>query len=138
MTSPDSNINTSITHNAYIASHKGIFSSLPYDNNIHYRFKLQSLPADFMLVIEFIYLKIGEFISCQTRETVSDVLRIYRNNGAGLIWECGDIGEATIPNVVVSANSSESIVVEFFTDGSGQFKGFILQYSGKIILFSVL
>ena len=132
MTSSETTISVTSTPSAYIMSHQQFNQQQPYENNINYIIILRDLPADYDLIIDYVYMSLGTADSCSVNN-VKDKFAVLNTDRSNQLYVCGDANnDSALFSVNISTLSTKSLILVFETNDADVFNGFLLQYSGKL------
>ena len=133
MTSSATTISVTSTPSAHIMSHQQ-FNIQTYENNINYIIILTDLPADYDLIINYVYMSLGVADSRAVND-VKDKFTILNADSNNQLYVCGDADIDYLLSVNISTHSYDSLIFLFVTNEADVFNGFLLQYSGKFHIF---
>ena len=123
-----STVNVTSTPSGYIMSHEQ-FGISTYTNNIISTLVLTDLPVNYDVVIDFIYIRLGDPNSCDKND-VKDTLIVTTPQDAEL-YECR--GDSSPPSSLTFKTATLNTITLVFTTGaSNGYDGFFLKYSCKL------
>ena len=129
MISTASSVSVTSTPSGYIMSHEqfGIFT---YTNNIDANLILTNLPVNHDVVIDFIYMRLGNPNDCD-EDNVKDTLVVGTSQG-NKIYRCKSYSSPP-SSLRYNTATVNSITLELTTGARNRYGGFLFRYSCKLI-----
>ena len=128
MSSTPSTVNVTSTPSGYIMSHEQ-FGLSTFTNNIISTLVLTNLPVNYDVVIDFIYIRLGNPNNCD-EEDFKDTLAVTTSQGTEL-YECR--GDNSVPSPLTYNTATVNYITLVFTTGASYvYDGFLLRYSCKL------